>query len=386
VSISARQLNRATLARQGLLRREPAGSAEVVRRLVALQAQEPASPYLALWNRIEGFDAAELDAVLTDGTLVKATLLRLTLHLVHADDHPELHAAMQPTLRAARLGDRRFTDTGLTAADADALLPDVVAFVSEPRTNAEVEAYLRDRLAERSDEELGEQAAARAWWALRSYGPFRHAVTDGPWSFGRRPAYVAAGTAPVDGDPDAHLPALVRRYLGAFGPATVADVAQFALVQRARVRAAVAELGDELERLVGPGGLELLDVPGGELPDEDVPAPPRLLPMWESTLLAYADRSRVLPEPYRPVVTRRNGDVLPTVLVDGEVAGIWRAVEGGVEVSAFEPLPAAVWDDLAEAASALTAFLADRDPAVYARFHHWWEKPLTTAEVRVLPG
>jgi hypothetical protein len=376
VTVSNRQLNRATLARQGLLRRQRVDAASAVRRLVALQAQEPASPYLALWNRIGGFDARELDDALAAGTLLKSTLVRITLHLVHAEDHPVLHRAMQPTLRGARLGDRRFTDTGLTAADADAVLPDVLGFATEPRTNAEMEGWLAGR--------VGEEGAGRLWWALRTYGPFRHAVSDDPWRFGRRPAYLAAGTPDTDGHPDDHLPALVRSFLAAFGPATVADVAQFALVQRARVKAAVERIADELERRRGPDGSELLDVPDGELPSADTPAPVRLLPMWESTLLAYADRARIIPEPYRQLVIRRNGDVLPSVLVDGYVAGVWRAVDGGIEVSAFEPLPRAAWVELAEEAAALSTFLADRDPTVYGRYGHWWAKLPSPAERRVL--
>jgi hypothetical protein len=378
VTVSDRQLNRATLARQGLLRREPVGAASMVRRVVALQAQEPASPYLALWNRIDGFDGRDLDAALADGTVRKATLVRITLHLVHAEDHPFLHRAMQPTLRGARLADRRFTDTGLTADDADALLPDVLGFTSAPRTNAEVEAWLAER--------VGEERASRLWWALRTYGPFRHAVSGEPWRFGRRPAYLAASGEETDGQPDDHLPALVQRYLAAFGPASIADAAQFALVQRARVKDAVARLGDGLRRLAGADGRELLDVPDGELPDVETPAPARLLPMWESTLLAYTDRARVVPEPFRPVVIRRNGDVLPSVLVDGYVAGVWRAVDGGIEVSASEPLPRAAWDELAGEATALAAFLAARDPAVYRRYHHWWAKLPTPAERHVLSG
>ena len=60
-AITARELNRATLARQLLLERAPLNVTDAVRRVVALQAQQPASPYLALWNRLAGFDPAELD-------------------------------------------------------------------------------------------------------------------------------------------------------------------------------------------------------------------------------------------------------------------------------------------------------------------------------------
>jgi hypothetical protein len=107
--------------------------------------------------------------------------------------------------------------------------------------------------------------------------------------------------------------------------------------------------------------------------------------MWDSTLLAYADRSRVIPPDYRRLVTRNNGDVLPTLLVDGHVAGVWRPVEDGIEATAFHQLPRKAWTGLAEEAEALTSFLAGRDPMVYRRYTHWWSK-LPSAETRVLPG
>jgi hypothetical protein len=114
-----------------------------------------------------------------------------------------------------------------------------------------------------------------------------------------------------------------------------------------------------------------------------MPAPPRLMAMWDSILLAYADRSRVIPPDYRRLVIRSNGDVLPSVLVDGHVAGVWRAVRDGIEATAFHPLPEETWEGLKAEAGALAAHLAGREPAVYRRYAHWW-KTLPSAEVRVL--
>jgi hypothetical protein len=107
--------------------------------------------------------------------------------------------------------------------------------------------------------------------------------------------------------------------------------------------------------------------------------------MWDSVLLAYADRSRVIPPDYRRLFIHQNGDVLPTLLVDGYVAGVWRPAEGGIEATAFHRLSKEAWRGLEEEASALIAFLADRDPTVYRRYAHWWAK-LPSAEVRLLPG
>ena len=116
MTISARQLNRATLHRQLLLERRHVTVADAVRQILAIQAQEPASPYLALWNRIAGFDPADLDTAFADGTVVKATLMRVTLHAVHADDHPVLYQAMLGAMRSYRMDGPRFRDSGLDAA------------------------------------------------------------------------------------------------------------------------------------------------------------------------------------------------------------------------------------------------------------------------------
>jgi hypothetical protein len=380
VRLTARELNRATLARQLLLSREALSVTHAVRRVVALQAQQPASPYIALWNRLADFDPAELDAAFAGHRVVRAQLMRITMHAVHAEDHQAFREAMEPTLRASRLGDPRFTASGLTVADADVLTGELLDFAGQPRTNAECETWLA--------RQLGSPMPPLAWRMLRQYAPLWHVPADGPWSFGTR-AYVGAHPRPVLADAGVSglaLPTLVRRYLEGFGPASVADMGRFALVQRTRVKAAVQALGDELSQLEGPDGTVLYDVPGAPLPAGDTPAPPRLLAMWDSILLAYADRGRVIPPGYQKLVTRTNGDVLPTVLVDGYVAGVWRAVGGGgIEVTAFHRIPGSAWEGLVAEARALVPFLADREPEVYRRYHHWWDK-LPDGETRLLPG
>ena len=223
------------------------------------------------------------------------------------------------------------------------------------------------------------------WWALRTFAPLTHVPTGGPWSFGGTRKFVTAAKRLPEARRAASLRWLARRYLEAFGPASAADLARFTLIARAVAREALRGMPDVVE-LAGPGGTVLFDLPGAEVPAEDTPAPPRLMPMWDSILLAYDDRSRVVPPDYRRLITRQNGDVLPTMLVDGYVAGMWRPVEGGIEASAFHRLPEEAWAGLAAEAGALTAFLADRDPTVYRRYAHWWSKLPEAAEVRRLPG
>jgi hypothetical protein len=376
MSMTARQLNRATLERQLLLQRQALPLPDAVCRVVALQAQEAASPYLALWNRLAAFDPAHLDAAFASGSVVKASLMRFTLHAVHADDYPAIHEAMVDRLRASRPDGAPFASTDVTTAEADALLPDLRAFLGRPRMKAEIEAFLLERLGERGP---------GAWRALSTLVPLLHAPTGGTWSFGLRPAFVAAPRGPGPASGEAALRHLVRRYLEGFGPASIPDIAQFSLLQRTVLRRTVDAMAGELVELEGPGGTALYDVPGAGFPPQDAPAPPRLLPMWDSVLLAYQDRTRVVPEPYRRLITRQNGDTLPTLLVDGYVAGVWRPVEGGIEATAFHALSAEAWRGLASEARALVALLAERDPNVYRRYGHWWAK-LPSAEVRLLPG
>lgn len=367
MALTARELNLATLARQLLLRRERVSAADAVRRVVALQAQEPASPYLALWNRIDGFDGVILDQAFAEREVVKASLMRITVHAVAAADYHAFHAAMLPYLRASRLNDRRFTSEGLTATQADALVPELLDLLREPRGKAEIEEFC---------------GPPRMWWALRTFAPLLHVPTGPPWSFGRHARYIASG-APSAGDIDAGRATLVKRYLEGFGPASAADIGTFTMLRNPPVQQALADLGQQIVRFEGPDGVELFDVPGGTIPPARTKPPPRLLGMWDNVLLAYADRGRVVPDVYRPHVIRRNGDVLPTVLVDGHVAGVWRVFEGVIEVNAFHALPAATWRALTTEARCLAAFLAQRDLGVYRRYHHWWDD-LPHSEVRRL--
>ncbi|WP_112467365.1 winged helix DNA-binding domain-containing protein [Streptomyces triticisoli] len=378
--LTARQLALATLERQFLLERRRLDVAEAVRRVCALQAQEPASPYLALWNRVRDFAPEDLDAAFAERRIVKASLMRITLHAVHAEDYAPYHAAMLSSLRAARLYDRRFTATGLTHADADALLPELAGFLARPRTGAEVQDEITGRFGEH---------AHRVWWALRTYAAAHHAPTGGPWSFTQPNAYFASpaaapGSAPQDAG--AGVRRLLLSYLRAFGPASAPDFARFTLLTRPVITQALQELGDRVVRVAGPGRAALFDLADATVPAEDTPAPPRLLPMWDSTLLAHAGPGRLVPEEYRPLVVRRNGDVLPCLLVDGQVAGVWRAGDGGLELTAFHKLGKVAWQGLAEEAERLWRLLAVREPVVYRRYGHWWDKGFPGVESMTVKG
>jgi organic hydroperoxide reductase OsmC/OhrA len=368
VQLTADHLNRATLDRQSLLRRKPGDVVAAVRAAVAVQAQSPASPYIGLWNRMAGFDPAELDAAFTSYDLVRGNPIRMTLHAVAADEYRPFREATEPSLYAAKLGGR-IADSGIAAKDAAVHADDILEFAVEIRTARDCENRLADR--------LGAETAKAVWPGIRQYAPLLRVPLGGPWTFNEKVAYLAAPDRPALGDrdaADAALENLILRYLSGFGPASVADVAQFAMVQRGRVTHAVKALGDRLQRYEGPNGEKLYDLPDATVPDPETPAPPRLMAMWDNVFLAYFDRTRTVPADLRTTLIRNNGDVLPMILVDGRAAGVWRATAEGIEATAFRPLADEDWVGLAAEAEALAAFLADRDPAVYSRYHHWWKR------------
>jgi len=365
VRLTRRRLNRATLARQLLLQRTDLDVVSAVSQLGGLQAQEPASPYLALWARLGGLSADDITAALQRHELVKATLGRSTLHIVSATDYQASVTALLEVTRTKWMTEQR----GLPVRRG---LPELaeasVSFAAEPRTNVELRRHAGT---------LGEPVPAdELWRRIRRYAPFLHVPTDEPWAFGRRPVQIAARAwlGQPDPDEDAALEHLVRSYLHAFGPARMADISQWSGLAVGRLKVGLARIED-IERYEDADGRELFDLWGLPLPDEDAPAPPRLLPMWDEMLLAYADRSRIIPEAYRKRVIVKAGDILPTFTVDGFVAGLWWAemdqdIRPRIVLEPFQPVPAPARTALDDEATSLADFIADREPAVYLRYRN----------------
>jgi DNA glycosylase AlkZ-like len=368
--LSQRQLNRATLARQLLMERADLDVVTATEQIGGLQAQEPASPYLGLWTRLAGFRPGELDRAIADRRVVKGTLMRSTLHIVSAADYLQLWPAVVPMLDGIRRQDRARPPSPRRLA---AMRARAEAFTGEPRGLGELRDHLGAADGMTPDEIL--------WWIRRSLA-FAHAPSDVPWSFGRRPRLAhAQAWLGADGWPSAAdaLEWLVRRYLGAFGPAAAADLAQWSGLAVGKLRPGIAavDAAGDLRRFSDHRGRELLDLEGSPLPDPDTPAPPRLLPMWDSTILAFADRTRVISDADRRVVVARNGDTLPTFTVDGVVAGLWWAEDIGHErtrivIEPFRPpLRRADARALEQEGERLAAVVGPLEPNVYARYQRW---------------
>ena len=350
-SLSLRELNRATLARQLLLRRHRLSPTEAIERVAGVQAQWPPSPYLGLWTRIDGFRADQLVRAVERRQVVKATLMRTTLHLVTAADY----LAYAGVYRERRIGElqRQLAALGEEADFAEEGERLAALAAEQPRTRPELLAALgrpKLRIEDR-----------RPW--LVWYGLVAHAgLVNGPSSSVWRghtaggtfvPARTWVGGEGAAGDEAvAHL---VRRYLAAFGPASRPDIAQWtglphAVVDRGLERLPLRRFDDEL-------GRDLYDLPRAPIPAAGTPAPPRLLPRWDNLLLAHDIRTRVLPEDYRRTVIERNGDIPESFLVDGFVAGQWSLEGGKVQLRPFAPLPRKARRELEDEARRLEAFL-----------------------------
>lgn len=348
--LTLRELNRALLARQLLLQRVRLPVARAIERVAALQAQWPPSSYIALWSRLEGFRRDDLMRTIERRRVVKATLMRGTLHHVSARDY----LAYAGLIRAARLAglEPRVERAGLDA-DFERLTNELLGHLSdEPRSRPELLRLLGQPKLVTSD-----RSPWVTWHVLAARAGLVHGPSSSVWRTNTGRGTFTPATSWLGGEGRSGPAAaahLVRRYLAAFGPAARADIARWTGLPVAMLAPAFEIV--RLRRIRDESGRELLDLPRAPLPAANTPAPPRLLPMWDSSLLAHDDRSRILPERHRKTVILPNGDVLQTFLVDGFVAGTWELEDGRVRLDPFEPLGRTAERELRREADRLATF------------------------------
>jgi Winged helix DNA-binding domain len=349
-TLTLRELNRATLARQLLLRRHRVSVTKAIDRTAGLQAQWPPSPYLGLWTRVDGFRPDDLARAIQRRQVVKATLMRTTLHLVTARDY----LAYAGIYRASRI---RALERQLETLGEDADLADdgerLAAFAAEkPRSRPELLALLgRPKLR------IEDRMPWLVWYGLSAHA----GLVSGPESSVWR-SHTAGGTfvpartwLGADGATgDSAYAHLVRRYLAAFGPASRADVAKWTGMARSGVDRGFAGLS--LRRFRDELGRDLVDLPRAPLPPPEAPAPARLLPRFDNLVLSHDDRRRVLADEHRAAVIQ-GGEVRATFLVDGFVAGTWSLDDGRVQLEPFAPLPRRRRREIEDEAARLEAFL-----------------------------
>ena len=316
--LKLRELNRATLARQMLLERETLPVVTAIERLAALQAQWAPSPYIALWSRLKEFKRDALwNAIEKKHNVVRARLMRGTLHLVSARDFYAYAVATQDLQRGA--WNRLQVGQGV---DPKAVAKLAVAFAREPRPKEEVVAHLTERLGS-----FGGPYKWLIWRFVSAHADLVSAPPGGHWAYGGTDApYVAArhwianGSRPPEEEAIGHL---IRRFLGAFGPATLADISQFAGQVPPRIRPVLERLAPSLRRFRDEHGRALFDLPRAPRPAADVKAPVRFLPRYDELLIGYAHRDRVIAAAHRPAVYAKNALIEAVFLVDGLAAGTW---------------------------------------------------------------
>jgi hypothetical protein len=348
--LSRRALNRAMLARQHLLERTDRSALRVIEHLVGMQAQLPRDPYLGLWSRIEDFDPTALERLLLDRAVVRTPLMRATLHLATAQDGLALRPLMQPVLdRTLRSNQAR---RGFTPADLEALAGEARALLdAQPRTFVQLREALSGRWQQHDQLALG--------YSVSYLVPLVQVPPRGLWTQTANATWTTTEAwlgKPVQ--PGYRLDDLVRRYLRAFGPASVRDMQTWCGLTRLvdvfeRLRPELATFRDE-------HGVEIFDLPDAPRPHEDTPAPPRFLPVYDNVLLSHSDRTRIVPGAYRATAATANTNVT-YVLVDGTLAGRWN-LERDREAATLHIEPLGRWrkrdrDAVAAEGRRLLAFL-----------------------------
>ena len=335
-TLSLRELNRALLARQLLLERGRVTVVRAVEQLGGLQAQWAPSPYVALWSRVAGFEREDLWRPIQRGELIKATLMRATLHLVSAREYSAYSLATMD----GRFGAWR-PPGGPDRDDLKEVHTRVLRFAAKtPRSREEILEHISAHLPEGANDERLRNWLV--WAALATSGLIWEAV-GAHWDHRKLARFVAppAALRATPHGADAYE-LIVRRHLGAFGPATVADIAAWSSVRVAHIRAALARMKG-LVRLTDERRRELFDLAKAPRPSEDTPAPARFLARFDAAVLGHAapERTRILPEAFRKQVIF-SAEVWATFLVDGFVAGRWRIAaarkEALLELLPFKPL------------------------------------------------
>ncbi len=313
--LSDRALNRATLARQQLLVRSDRTPLAMIEHLVGMQAQVPGNPYIGLWSRLVRFDPEIVSQLLETRKVVRIVVMRGTIHLVSADDCLRLRPLVQPVLDRELA---RHSEFGAAIASTD--VRPVLAFARrllarQPQTGTQLRAAITARFPD-------VDAAALAY-ACRNHLAVVQVPPRGMWG---RSGPVASTTAEswlgrsLEQNPS--LDDMVLRYFGAFGPATVADVAAWSRLTG--LREVVERLRPRLRTFVDARGRELFDLPDAPRPDPEVPAPARFLPEYDNVLLSHADRTRFSHDTSGARIGNGRRTVHGTVLFDGRVHATWR--------------------------------------------------------------
>lgn len=365
---------------------------EVTARMVGLHATDPATPHLSLWARLPGYTVEDMNAALfKERSLVKHLAMRRTLWVIRPEDLPAVQSVASD--RVAANESRRLAadaEKAGVAGDGLAWLEAACAAVvhhlgtAGPCTATELRAALPE-LTGTYDPAPGKpyggkgHLAPRVLTVLSARGDIFRGPNDGGWT-ASRPRWVAAGqwlTSHAAIGAEAARAELIRRWLYAFGPATVADIRWWFGTTLGWLRQALADVDAVEVDLDGVPGYVL---PGDEEAVHEVEPWCALLPALDVTTMGWTDRGWYL-GPYRGQVFDRNGNAGPTVWVDGRIVGAWgQDAEGRVALVMFEDVGRAAHQALMARADDLTTWLGG--VRVNPRFPSPASKGLSAATIR----
>ena len=327
-----RDLNRALLARQFLLQREPVPVERVIEHLGGLQAQQSRPLFTGLWSRIEGFEADQLRSLLSSRQVVRATTLRGTLHIHTRADYHAWRPLLQPMLTA---GAQSILKARLHTFDHAKILDYArECFDRGPRSFNTLREELVAQFPDGDERAMG--------YFVRMHLPLASVPDDDN---------VFEHVTTVEPD-TGYMNGLITRYLGAFGPATIADFQAWSGVKGAKSSFEAMDLltfEDDKRRI-------LHDLPDAPRPSPDTPVPVRLIAEFDNLVLGHADRRRIVTDEYRARIVTKNLLVSGTFLVDGFVAGTWKWDGKKVKLEPFEPLSTRVMKAVEAEAGRLQAF------------------------------
>lgn len=363
-TLTDRQLNRATLARQMLLERSNRGITETVGFLGGLQAQQSNDPYIALWSRLEGFTQEQLTALIVDRTLARATSMRGTLHLHTAHDLIGMRPLVKDFLKAMwtsnfrkRFGsedEKKVVRAGVKLLDAKA-----------PMTAGALGKALQEKFPTAEPQSLA--VLLQVTEILVQVPPTRL------WGNGSAPLLTRVENwLPSPQEQPLSRVDLVRRYLRAFGPASVSDMQVWCRLTK--LSAEFELLKDELVTFRSEDGRMLYDYPDAPRPDAGVSAPVRFLPLYDNVYLGYDNRSRMLAKGDTTRVNLLLAGFKPAVLVDGIIAATWSVESKKGEVRLrVEPYRKLRKTEVRDIEGEGLAFLK------------FWDRTVERREVEVLP-
>ncbi len=301
----------------------PEDAVTICRDMCGAQAQVMSAAYLQLWTRNHAITRAEIEEALwKTRTLVKTSLMRQTLHLIPTDEFAIYISALRPSrfAQAMRVMDR----CGITREESAALIPRIMDILSAgPLRRPAIAAAIRPKASKRV-----------RFWMENSWSLVRLPIADGLICYGQ-----GEGNEVVFIRTDHWLPkmkagllpateaqcTLFRKYLRAYGPATLTDFSHWSGIPMQEVKLLPPMLEADLAEIPG-------DKKSRFLLREDVAAlnksaekksSVRLLPLFDSYLLAHREKDHLLSAKHYKRVYRNQGWISPVVLIDGAIAGVW---------------------------------------------------------------